>query len=54
MTIMKIAKVAVILLVAFVAIKLVIGLALGILSMIIPFAIIIGGIWLLFSIFKSE
>jgi len=50
---MKAVKVAVLVVVAIVAIKIIIGLALGVLSTAFTFAIIIGGIYLLYSIFKS-
>jgi hypothetical protein len=50
---MKAVKVAVLVVVAIVAIKIVIGFVVGTLSMVFTGAIIIGGIYLLYSIFKS-
>ncbi|AFM04954.1 hypothetical protein Fleli_2591 [Bernardetia litoralis DSM 6794] len=53
MNIMKAVKVAVLVVVAVVAIKIIIGFLVGTLSMVFTAAVIIGGIYLLYSIFKS-
>lgn len=53
MNIMKAVKVAVLVVVAIIAIKFVGVLLIGALSTVFTFAIIIGGIYLLYSIFKS-
>lgn len=53
MNIMKLVKVGVLVVVAFVAIKLVIGFMAATFSMVFTAAVIIGGIYLLYSIFKS-
>ncbi len=53
MNIMKFVKVGVLVVVALVAIKIIIGFVVGTASMVFTAAIIIGGIYLLYSIFKS-
>lgn len=53
MNIMKAVKVAVLVVVAIVAIKFVGALLIGAFSTVFTFAVIIGGIYLLYSIFKS-
>jgi hypothetical protein len=53
MNIMKAVKVAVLVVVAIIAIKFIGALLIGTLSTVFTFAIIIGGIYLLYSIFKS-
>jgi len=50
---MKAVKIGVLVLVAIVAIKLIIGFFAATLSMAFTAAVIIGGIYLLYSIFKS-
>ncbi len=50
---MKAVKVGVLVIVAFVAIKIIIGFLVGTLSMVFTAAVIIGGIYLVYSIFKS-
>ncbi|WP_291726286.1 hypothetical protein [Bernardetia sp.] len=53
MNIMKVVKVAVLVVVAIVALKIVGALLVGALSTLFTFAVIIGGVYLLYSIFKS-
>ena len=53
MNIMKAVKVAVLVVVAVVALKIIGALLIGALSTVFTFAVIIGGVYLLYSIFKS-
>ncbi|WP_338815339.1 hypothetical protein V9L05_09840 [Bernardetia sp. Wsw4-3y2] len=53
MNIMKAVKVAVLVVVAIVAIKFVGAMLIGVLSTAFTFAVIIGGIYLIYSVFKS-
>lgn len=50
---MKAVKAAVLVVVAFVALQIIIGFFVGTLALVFKAAVIIGGVYLLYSIFKS-